>query len=175
MKWQINLLYHLFAVVVPLENSVMKMINLRQPHALGFGKSGLKVKWKMSYNFKLELKAEHVQGEKDLTFYKYRYETCTFWFSQNRTNGNIYRVNISDEQYCDVEYYSDDTEDRFYPTNIRVVIPRFVVKNDNDYTELNKKVQYCCSRRYAIENFLLSGDHYRLWVEKHEKDIEPIC
>ena len=121
----------------------------------------------MIKDFKLELKVEHMQGGDDLTFYRYRYETCTFWFSQNQINGNIYRVNISDEQYDDVEYYSYDTEDRFYPTDIAVIFPRSVVKNDNDYTELNKKVQYCCLRRSAIEKFLLSGEHYKLWLEKH--------
>ena len=121
----------------------------------------------MRKDFKLELKVEHMQGGDDLTFYRYRYETCTFWFSQNQINGNIYRVNISDEQYDDVEYYSYDTEDRFYPTDIAVIFPRSVVKNDNDYTELNKKVQYCCLRRSAIEKFLLSGEHYKLWLEKH--------
>ena len=121
----------------------------------------------MIKDFKLELKVEHMQGGDDLTFYRYRYETCTFWFSQNQINGNIYRVNISDEQYGDVEYYSYDTEDRFYPTDIAVIFPRSVVKNDNDYTELNKKVQYCCLRRSAIEKFLLSGEHYKLWLEKH--------
>ena len=121
----------------------------------------------MKKDFKLELKVEHLQGEKDLTFYRYRYETCTFWFSQNQINGNIYGVNISDEQYDDVEYYSYDTEDRFYPTDIAVIFPRSVVKNDNDYTELNKKVQYCCLRRSAIEKFLLSSEHYKFWLEKH--------
>lgn len=123
----------------------------------------------MNNDFILELKIEPAQGEKNSIFYRYRYETCVFWFSQDQTNGNIYRVDISDEQYDDVGYYSDDTEDRFYPTNIKVVIPKFVVKNDNDYTELNKKVQYCCLRRHAIEDFLLSGEHYKLWLEKHGK------
>ena len=121
----------------------------------------------MKKDFELELKVEHLQGEKDLTFYRYRYETCIFWFSQDQTNGNINRVHIYDEQYGDVEYYSYDTEDRFYPTDIAVIFPRSVVKNDNDYTELNKKVQYCCLRRSAIEKFLLSGEHYKLWLEKH--------
>ena len=121
----------------------------------------------MRKDFKLELKVEHMQGGKDLTFYRYRYETCIFWFSQDQTNGNINRVHIYDEQYGDVEYYSYDTEDRFYPTDIAVIFPRSVVKNDNDYTELNKKVQYCCLRRSAIEKFLLSGEHYKLWLEKH--------
>lgn len=121
----------------------------------------------MKKDFKLELKIEYVPGEKDLTFYRYRYETCIVWFNQNQANGNIYTVNISDEQYGDVEYYSYDTDDRFYPTGIKVIFPRFVVKNDNDYTALNKKVQYCCLRRHAIEDFLLSSDHYRLWLEKH--------
>lgn len=121
----------------------------------------------MKKDFKLELKVEHLQGEEDLTFYRYRYETCIFWFSQNQINGNIYRVNISDELYSDVEYYSYDTEDRFYPTNITVIFPKSVVKNDNDYTVLKKKVQDCCSRRSAIEKFLLSGEHYKLWLEKH--------
>lgn len=121
----------------------------------------------MKKDFKLELKIEHVPGEKDLTFYRYRYKTCIVWFNQNRANGNIYTVNISDEQYGDVEYYSYDTDDRFYPTGIKVIFPRFVVKNDNDYTALNKKVQYCCLRRHAIEDFLLSGEHYKLWLEKH--------
>lgn len=123
----------------------------------------------MNNDFILELKIEPAQGEKNSIFYRYRYETCVFWFSQNQTNGNIYRVDISDEQYDDVGYYSDDTEDRFYPTNIRVIFPRSVVKNDNDYTELNKKVQYCCLRRHAIEDFLLSSEHYKLWLEKHGK------
>ena len=121
----------------------------------------------MRKDFKLELKVEHMQGGKDLTFYRYKYETCAFWFSQDQINGNIYRVNISDEQYGDVEYYSYDTEDRFYPTDIAVIFPRSVVKNDNDYTELNKKVQYCCLRRHAIEDFLLSSAHYKLWLERH--------
>ena len=121
----------------------------------------------MKKYFKLELKVEHLQGEKDSTFYRYRYETCTFWFSQNQINGNIYRVNISDEQYDDVEYYSYDTEDRSYPTDIAVIFPRSVVKNDNDYTALNKKVRNCCLRRSAIEKFLLSGEHYKLWLKRH--------
>ena len=123
----------------------------------------------MKKDFKLELKVEHLQGEKDSTFYRYRYETCTFWFSQNQTNGNIYRVYIYDEQYDDVEYYSHDTEDRFYPTDVTVTIPRSIVKNDNDYTTLNKKVRDCCLRRSAIEKFLLSDKHYKLWLEKHEE------
>ena len=123
----------------------------------------------MNNDFILELKVENVPGEKNLTFYRYRYETCIFWFSQNSANGNIYTVYISDEQYGDVEYYSYDTDDRFYPTGIKVIFPRFVVKNDNDYTALNKKVQHCCLRRHAIENFLLSGEHYKLWLEKHRK------
>ena len=123
----------------------------------------------MNNDFILELKIESEPGKKNSIFYRYRYETCIFWFSQDQTNGNIYKVNIFDKQYGDVAYYSDDTENRFYPTNIEVVIPRSAVKNDNDYTELNKKVQYCCLRRHAIEDFLLSGDHYRFWVEKHGK------
>ena len=121
----------------------------------------------MRKDFKLELKVEHIQGGKNLTFYRYRYETCIFWFSQDQINGNINRVHIYDEQYDDAEYYSYDTEDRFYPTDIAVIFPRSVVKNDNDYTELNKKVQYCCLRRHAIEDFLLSSEHYKLWLEKH--------
>lgn len=121
----------------------------------------------MNNDFKLELKAKNAQDEKDVTFYRYRYETCKIWFSQNQLTGDIYRVNIVDEEYPDVEYYSDDTEDRFYPTNIRIIFPTSAVKNDNDYTELNRKVQHCCLRRHAIEDFLLSGDHYKLWLEKH--------
>lgn len=121
----------------------------------------------MNNDFKLELKAKNAQDEKDVTFYRYRYETCKIWFSQNQLTGDIYRVNIVDEEYPDVEYYSYDTEDRFYPTAIEVTFPRSAVKNDNDYTELNKKVQHCCLRRYAIENFLLSSEHYKLWLEKH--------
>lgn len=31
----------------------------------------------MKKDFKLELKVEHIQGEKDSTFYRYRYDTCT--------------------------------------------------------------------------------------------------
>lgn len=121
----------------------------------------------MNTDFKLELQKEDDRvGD---TFYRYRYETCKIWFSQNQSTGNIYRVNIIDEEYPGVEYYSDDTEDRFYPTNIRVIFPRSIAKNDNDDTELNKKVQYCCLRRHAIEDFLLSGDHYKLWLEKHGK------
>ena len=123
----------------------------------------------MRKDFKLELKVEHIQGRKDLTFYRYRYETCAFWFSQNQTNGSINRVYIYDEQYDDVEYYSHDTEDRSYPTDVTVAIPRSIVKNDNDYTTLNKKVHDCCLRRYAIEKFLLSSKHYKLWLEKHEE------
>lgn len=121
----------------------------------------------MNNDFKLELKAKNAQDEKDVTFYRYRYETCKIWFSQNQLTGNIYRVNIVDEEYPDVEYYSYDTEDRFYPTDIKVTFPGSAVKNDNDYTALNKKVQDCCSRRSAIEKFLLSGEHYKLWLEKH--------
>lgn len=68
---------------------------------------------------------------------------------------------------CLFDGLPDDTEDRFYPTNIRIVIPRSVAKNDNDCTELNKKVQYCCLRRHAIEGFLLYGEHYKLWLKKH--------
>lgn len=124
----------------------------------------------MKKDFELELKVENVQGEKNVTFYRYRYEACIFWFSQNQINGNIYRVNISDEQYDDVEYYSYDTEDRFYPTDITVIISKSVVKDDNDYTVLNKKVQDCCLRRSAIEKFLLSGEHYKLWLEKHREN-----
>lgn len=118
----------------------------------------------MKKDFKLELNKKQDDNK---IFYRYKYETCIFWFSQDQINGNIYRVDISDEQYPDAEYYSYDTEDRFYPTNIGVTFQRSVVKNDNDYTELNKKVQYCCLRRFAIENFLLSGEHYKLWIEKH--------
>lgn len=123
----------------------------------------------MNNDFILELKIEPAQGEKNSIFYRYRYETCVFWFSQDQTNGNIYAVSIYDEQYDDVEYHAYDTEDKFYPTEIIVRIPRSIIKNDNDYTALNKKVQYCCLRRHAIEDFLFSGDHYRLWVEKHGK------
>ena len=119
----------------------------------------------MSMDFKLELQRRDDRVED--VFYRYRYETCKIWFSQNQLTGNIYRVNIVDEEYPDVEYYSHDTEDRFYPTNIEVTFPGSAVKNDNDYTELNKKVQHCCLRRHAIEDFLLSGDHYKLWLEKH--------
>ena len=121
----------------------------------------------MKKDFKLELKVEHIQGGKNLTFYRYRYETCIFWFSQDQTNGNINRVHIYDEQYDDAEYYSYDTEDRSYPTDVTVTIPRSIVKNDNDYTALNKKVHDCCLRRSAIEKFLLSSEHYKLWLEKH--------
>ena len=123
----------------------------------------------MRKDFKLELKIEHMQGGKNLTFYRYRYETCIFWFSQDQTNGNINRVHIYDEQYDDAEYYSHDTEDRFYPTDVTVTIPRFIVKNDNDYTALNKKVHDCCLRRSAIEKFLLSSEHYKLWLKRHGK------
>ena len=123
----------------------------------------------MRKDFKLELKVEHVQGGNDLTFYRYRYETCIFWFSQDQTNGNINRAHIYDEQYDDAEYYSYDTEDRSYPTDVTVTIPRSIVKNDNDYTALNKKVRDCCLRRSAIEKFLLSGEHYKLWLKRHGK------
>lgn len=121
----------------------------------------------MKKDFKLELKVEHLQGGKDLTFYRYRYEACIFWFSQSQINGTIYGVDISDEQYGDVEYFVYDTENRGYPTDVKIIIPRSTVKNDNDYTELNKKVQYCCLRRHAIEDFLFSSEHYKLWLEKH--------
>ena len=121
----------------------------------------------MNNDFKLELKVEHIPGEKDFTFYRYRYETCKIWFSQNQLTGDIYRVNIVDEEYPDVEYYSYDTQDRFYPTDVTVTIPRSIVKNDNDYTALNKKIRDCCLRRSAIEKFLLSSEHYKLWLEKH--------
>ena len=121
----------------------------------------------MKKDFKLELKVEHMQGGKNLTFYRYRHETCIFWFSQDQTNGNINRVHIYDEQYDDAEYYSHDTEDRSYPTDVTVTIPRSIVKNDNDYTALNKKVRDCCLRRSAIEKFLLSGEHYKLWLKRH--------
>lgn len=68
-----------------------------------------------------------------------------------------------------MEYYSFDTEDRFYPTDITVIFPKSVVKNDTDYIALNKKVQDCCLRRSTIEKFLLSGEHYKLWLEKHRE------
>ena len=123
----------------------------------------------MKKDIKIELKVEHLQGEKDSTLYRYRHATGTFWFSQNQTSGNINRVHIYDEQYDDAEYYSHDTEDRSYPTDVTVTIPRSIVKNDNDYTTLNKKVRDCCLRRSAIEKFLLSDKHYKLWLEKHEE------
>lgn len=119
----------------------------------------------MNMDFKLELQRR--DDEVEDVYYRYRYETCKIWFSQSQLTGNVYRVNIVDEEYSDVEYYSHDTEDRFYPTDITVTFPGSIVKNDSDYTALNKKVQHCCLRRFAIENFLLSGKHYKLWLEKH--------
>lgn len=118
----------------------------------------------MKKEFKLELKKKQSDGG---IFYRYSYETCKIWFDQDQITGNIYGVNIVDRQYPEVDYYVDDTEDRCYPSKVRLDFPRSIVKNNNDYTELNKKVQYCCLRRHAIEDFLLSGEHYKLWLDKH--------
>lgn len=41
----------------------------------------------MKKGFKLELKKK--QSDNNI-FYRYSYETCTFWFSQSQINGNIY-------------------------------------------------------------------------------------
>ncbi len=118
----------------------------------------------MEKEFKLELKKKQNYNN---MFYRYSYETCKIWFSQEQTTGNIYRINIVDEQYPEVDYYVDDTEDRFYPLQIRLDFPRLFIKNDSNFESAKKKLQDCCLRRHAIEDFLLSNEHYKLWLEKH--------
>lgn len=118
-------------------------------------------------DFKLELKRD-CGG--DRIFYRYRYETCKIWFEQDKKSGNIYRVNVFDEQYPNVDYYVDDTEDRYYPSRVRLDFPRLYIKSESDFNQSNKKLQDCCIRRYAIERFLLSGNHYKLWWTKHNKE-----
>lgn len=118
----------------------------------------------MEKEFKLELKKK--QDDNNI-FYRYSYETCKIWFDQDQTTGNIYRVNIVDRQYPEVDYYVDDTEDRFYPSKVRLDFPRLFIKSDFDFESVNKKLHDCCLRRSAIEDFLLSSEHYKLWLEKH--------
>lgn len=118
-------------------------------------------------NVKLELKEERLN---DKSFYRYRYETCKIWFDQDLNTGNVFFVGISDEQYPDVDYYVDDPEDRCYPSRVRLDFPRLFIESESDYDQANKKLQYCCLRRYAIEHFLLSGDHYKLWWKNHIKE-----
>lgn len=118
----------------------------------------------MRNNFKLELKKAQ---DDDKIFYRYRYESCVIWFEQDKRNGNIYRVNVADEQYSDVNYYVDDVEDKCYPSKIRLDFPRLFIESESDSDQANKKLQDCCIRRYAIEYFLLSGDHYKLWWKNH--------
>lgn len=118
----------------------------------------------MKKDFKLELKKKQPDNS---IFYRYSYETCKIWFDQDQTTGNIYGVNIVDRQYPEVDYYVDDTEDRFYSSKVRLDFPRLFIRSDSDFESANKKLQDCCLRRYAIEKFLLSSKHYKLWLEKH--------
>lgn len=118
----------------------------------------------MEKDFKLELKKKQPDNS---IFYRYSYETCKIWFDQDQTTGNIYGVNIVDRQYPEVDYYVDDTEDRFYSSKVRLDFPRLFIRSDSDFESANKKLQDCCLRRSAIEKFLLSGEHYKLWSEKH--------
>lgn len=120
----------------------------------------------MHSDFTLELKKK--QSDNNI-FYRYSYETCKIWFDQDQITGNIYRVNVVDRQYPDVDYYVDDIEDRCYPINVRLDFPRMFIRSDSDFESANKKLQDCCMRRSAIEHFLLSKDHYKLWLEKHGK------
>lgn len=118
----------------------------------------------MKDTFKLELKKD--QGD-DKIFYRYRYETCVIWFEQDQTTGSIYRVDIKDEEFPDVEYYSDDTKDRFYPTRVRMIFYGHTVTDDSDFEKIARKISLCGLRRSSIEKFILSSDNYKLWLEKH--------
>lgn len=95
----------------------------------------------MEYDVKLELRKTE---EDNKVFYRYRFDTCKFWFEQDQITGNIYRVDIVDRQYPEVDYYVDDTEDRFYPSQIRLDFPRLFIKNDSNFESAKKKLQDCC-------------------------------
>lgn len=84
---------------------------------------------------KLELKKERLN---DKSFYRYRYETCKIWFDQDLNTGNVFFVGISDEQYPDVDYYVDDTEDRCYPSKVRLDFPRLFIESDSDFESASK-------------------------------------
>ena len=117
----------------------------------------------MNTDFKLELQKEDDRvGD---TFYRYRYETCKIWFSQNQSTGNIYRVNIIDEEYPGVEYYSHDTEDRFYPTNISFIIlfnlifHVFLTKVCSDYQKVESFQQLIFLNNNAALSYLMQYNH----------------
>lgn len=123
----------------------------------------------MEYDVKLELKKTE---KDDKVFYRYKFDTCKFWFEQYQIDGNIYRVNIVDEQYPDVGYYVDGTEDRFYPTRVRVKFGSCEVTNVEDAKDYLKKITMCNHRRFVIEQFLLTNDNFKMWESKGERNGE---
>lgn len=121
----------------------------------------------MEYDVKLELKKIE---EDNKVFYRYRFDTCKFWFEQDQINGNVYRVNIVDEQYPDVEYYADDIEDRFYPTGVRAKFDGCEVTDMEDAKSYLNKITMCNHRRFVIEQFLLTSEHFEKWKNKEVKN-----
>lgn len=121
----------------------------------------------MEYDVKLELKKTE---EDNKVFYRYRFDTCKIWFDQDQITGNIYRVNVVDEQYPDVEYYVDDTEDRFYPMRVRAKFGSCEVTDMEDAKSYLKKITLCNHRRFVIEQFLLTGDNFKIWESRKERN-----
>lgn len=113
----------------------------------------------------LELKKETEDGS---IFYRYRSIEygCIFWFSQYN-NGNIYRVDVKtndDIEYCSVR------DNNYYPTHFYFNVPPVRIFSRQDY-ENHLNILLNAERiRFMLESFFTRSVHYKLYLEKHNKE-----
>lgn len=113
---------------------------------------------------------EYTSKEEDGTiFYRYKYLDCRFWFSQ-KPNGNIYMVHIESVEYPQIEFYADFNECGFYPSGIRVNIPRCEITKYSDFDKFNKMVCHVCNLREILQYFFEKSEHAKLYYDNHKEN-----
>ena len=116
-----------------------------------------------------EFEIDYTSKEKDGTiFYRYKYLDCRFWFSQ-KSNGNIYAVHIESVEYPQIDFYADFNEYDFYPSKIRVNIPRCEITTHSDFDKFNKMVSHVCNLREELQYFFEKSEHAKLYYNSHRE------
>lgn len=113
----------------------------------------------------LELKKEDEDGS---IFYRYKSIEygCIFWFSQYN-NGNIYRVDV---EANDGIVYNPVPGDTYYPTHFYFYVPPTRIFSRQDYEDHLNTLLNAERIRFMLESFFTRSVHYKLYLEKHNKE-----
>ena len=108
-------------------------------------------------------------------FYRYNIDGNLVWFAQEQKSGNIYSVSVrlteDLEEYFDVWVSHNDSRLLFYPNDITIVIKRAKIKTE-DIGKVITNINYINRLCDMIMSIFKTKEHYDLWYEHHEGDME---